>query len=201
MSSRITLAGIVSVVPWPWLAALAVVSLLSLGTYAGIQQVLRSDANDPQIQLAQDAAARLARGEEPGAVLPAGHVDVSRSLAPWVVIARTGGGVVAANGELEGGAPMPPAGVLDFAERHGGNRVTWQPAAHVRVALVVVPVGGRPGLVVMAGRSLREVEERVDRIGRISLLAWAGSIGVVVFAWVMTAWVRTTSRAARASLL
>ena len=196
MSAPSPLSRLVAAAPWPWFAALAVVSLLSLGTYAGIQQVLRSDANDPQIQLAQDAAARLARGDEPGAVLPAGHVDVSRSLAPWVAIARTGGGVIAANGDLEGGAPMPPGGVLDFAARHGGNRVTWKPAAHVRVALVVVPVGGRPGLIVMAGRSLGEVEERVERIGRICLLAWAAAIGVVVCAWGLTAWGRLTARTA-----
>lgn len=61
--------------------------------------------------------------------------------------------------------------MLTCAAREGGNRVTWQPSPDVRIALVVVPVRGHPDLVVLAGRSLREVEARVDRIGKMCLLA------------------------------
>jgi hypothetical protein len=182
--------------PWAWFAALAVVTLLSLATYAGVQQALRTGANDPQVQLAEDAAARLATGEDPAAVLPAGHIDIARSLAPWAAVARIGSGVVTASGELEGDVPQPPAGVLAHAVREGGNRVTWMPRPRVRIALVVVPVAGRQGLLVLAGRSLREVETRVDRLGRMCLLAWAAATGVVLGAWSLAAWGRQPARAA-----
>ena len=190
-SSRFVTAAV-----WPWLATMVVVTVLSLGTYACVQQALRSGANDPQVQLAEDTATRLAAGEEPGAVVPAGHVDLARSLAPWVAVTRVGGGVLAAGGQLAGRAPNPPAGVLACAAREGGNRVTWQPSPGVRIALVVEPVPGHRDLVVLAGRSLREVEARVGRIGRMCLLAWAAAMGAVVGAWGLAARGRRPAQAA-----
>jgi hypothetical protein len=121
-------------------------------------------------------------------------VDIARSLAPWVAVANARGGAVAASGELRGAAPRPPTGVLASAVREGGNRVTWQPSPDLRIALVVVPVRGHPGLVAMAGRSLREVEARVDRIGTLSLLAWAAATGAVLCAWGLVAWGRLAAR-------
>ena len=174
----------------PWLAALAVIILLSMATYTCSQQVLRSDANDPQAQLAQDAAARLAAGASPSAVLPAGSVDVAASLAPWLAIADLATGPLASNGDLNGHAPRPPRGVLELAQHEGEHRVTWRPAPGLRIALVAVAVPGPAGRVAYSGRSLRETEERTRRIGRIVLLAWAAASGVVLVAWAFTAWAR-----------
>jgi hypothetical protein len=73
------------------------------------------------------------------------------------------GAVLASSGTLHGGPAWPPAGVLDFVRSHGRERVTWQPERGVRIASVVVRVAApRPGFV-MAGRNLREAEERTRR--------------------------------------
>ncbi len=50
------------------------------------------------------------------------------------------------------------------ASRVGEDRITWQPEPGIRSAVVVVHyTGATPGYV-MAGRSLREVEWRIDRL-------------------------------------
>ncbi len=63
--------------------------------------------------------------------------------------------------------------------------MTWQPERRVRIATVVVRYEGRESGFVLAGRSLREVEERVRRIGTLTGLAPGVtplvSLGAVVF--------------------
>ncbi|MGD0859585.1 MAG: hypothetical protein ABR912_09720, partial [Terracidiphilus sp.] len=58
---------------------------LALALYAIPQQVLRQGANDPQIQLADDLAARLEQGIAPAEAVPAGSVDIARSLSSFVI--------------------------------------------------------------------------------------------------------------------
>ena len=49
--------------------------------YAVSQGVERQSANDPQIQLARDAAARLAKGETPAAVAAPSGLDIAATLS------------------------------------------------------------------------------------------------------------------------
>ena len=63
---------------------LAVVTTALVGfTYLGVQQSYRSGLNDPQVQLAEDGAARLDEGATPASVAGTGSVDIARSLAPF----------------------------------------------------------------------------------------------------------------------
>jgi hypothetical protein len=64
--------------------------------------------------------------------------------------------------------------VFTYAKKHGGNRVTWKPGAKDRLALVVVPYDkpDKTSGFVASGRSLREVEGRLHRIGMIAFLLW-----------------------------
>jgi len=155
--------------------------------YAEAQQVLRASANDPQVQLAEDAAAALDTGAEPAVVVGPGSavaslagqatVDLRTSLAPFVAVYDLSGTPVASNGTLDGKPPMPPAGVLEAARASGRDTVTWQPQASVRIAAVAVPWAGGT---VLAGRSLREVEAREDNAFRLALAAaLAGAITLV----------------------
>jgi hypothetical protein len=147
--------------------------------YVGIQQTYRNGADDPQVQLAEDAAARLAAGEAPEDVVPAGSVDLARSLAPFVIVYDADNKAVAGSGTLGAALPIPPAGVLDAARERGSNRVTWQPRPEVRIASY--EVAGPGGTVVLAGRSLREVERRVSELTTMVALAWAlGLVGLLV---------------------
>ena len=133
-------------------------------TYLAIQQVLRMGANDPQIQIAEDTAASLASGSNPASLVPSTTVEISTSLAPFVIVLDPSGTIVATSGLLHGQKPTLPAGLLDYARSHGEDRVTWQPEPGVRMAAVIVPVDGGKSGFVLAGRSLREVEKRVDQL-------------------------------------
>ena len=174
--------------PFPLAAAArALPALVALCAAAGlalvaVQQVHRQLADDPQIQLADDAARALAAGAAPARVVPAVDVDLAVGLAPWIAVYDGAGRVLASNGVLDGRMPAPPSGVLEAARATGGNRVTWQPRPGVRSATVSVPVPGR-AWVVTAGRSLRETERRTGTLRALALLAWlAGAAGVVAAA-------------------
>jgi hypothetical protein len=147
------------------IAATAVCGLV----YVVVQQALRQGANDPQVQMAEDAAAALNRGASLEAIIPKERVELSRSLAPFVVAYDSTGKPLAGSGALDGNLPGYPMGALEASEHGGENRVTWQPRPGVRIASVVVPYDGG---YVMAGRSLREVENREDQAALITGAAW-----------------------------
>jgi hypothetical protein len=173
-----------------WLPLALVVTALCALVYLSIQQSLRQGANDPQIQMANDAADSLTSGVLVDVLLPAGTVEISRSLAPFLVIFNDTGEVQGATGLLHGQNPVIPPGVLDYTRQKGEDRVTWQPEAGVRIAAVVVRVGGaHPGFV-LAGRSLREVEKRVDQVQTFTGAAWlatlvASLVLVILLEWVL----------------
>jgi len=159
-----------------WLPFAVVVTALCLLAYVMVQQTLRQGANDPQIQMAEDAAAALNRGASVDSVLPKDQVDLSSSLAPFLVVYDAKGTPVAASGLLDGSAPDYPVGALEAARQSGENRVTWQPEAAIRIASVAVPY--KDGYVV-AGRNLREVEKRVAQIETMAALAWVATLAAV----------------------
>jgi hypothetical protein len=165
---------------------------IALALYAIPQQVLRNGANDPQIQLATDAVARLEDGAALADTVPAGNVDMARSLAPFVIAYDDQGRPLASQAKLNGGIPTPPAGVFDYVRQHREERVSWQPilgkVRGVRVAAVIERVGGvHPGFV-LAGRSLREVEAREEQVEQMAGLTWLGMliliiVGTAIYGW------------------
>lgn len=172
------------------LPAATVATLACLLIAGVIQQDLRQRANDPQVAIAEDAVARLDAGEQPISVVGTGHVDVATSLDPFVVVYDTTGTVLGTDGMLDGAAPVPPAGVLDAARQTGTDRVTWQPRSGVRVATVVLRWSGGT---VLAGRSLRRVEEMESSIEGLVALGWLAILGASVVVALVSArlWPRT----------
>ena len=161
-----------------WLPLAAVTTLLSGLIYLAVQQSLRWGANDPQIQMAEDAAAVLAAGNAPESVLPATQVEISGSLAPFMVIYNDSGEPLGSSAKLNGLTPALPHGIFDYTRQKGEDRVSWQPVAGVRIAAVVVAYGGvQPGFV-LAGRSLREVEIRENQVEQITAIAWLVTLAV-----------------------
>jgi hypothetical protein len=151
-----------------WLPlAIATAGLCGLA-YLLVQQSLRISANDPQIQMAEDAASTLAGGASADAMVPSAKVDIAASLAPFLVIYDDSGKILASSAVLHGENPAIPAGVLDFTRQHGEDRVSWQPENGVRIAAVVVRTNNG---FVLAGRSLREVEKRISQVENLSGLA------------------------------
>jgi hypothetical protein len=167
-------------------------TVLGLALYAIPQQVLRLGLDDPQLQLAGDTAARLEQGDAAADTVSNVSIDMARSLAPFVIVYDEWGRPLASQARLDGGVPAPPAGVFDYVRQHGEERVSWQPVSGgvrgVRIAAVIERVGGtHPGFV-LAGRSMREVENRIAQIEKMAGLAWLAMLGLVVAGTLAAGW-------------
>jgi hypothetical protein len=165
-------------------AAVLATALCGL-VYLVAQQGLRLGADQPQVQIAEDAAAALDVGAGPSSVVRSATVDIASSLAPFVVVFDAGGQVLATDGTLDGSDPRPPSGVLAAAHAKGENRVTWQPRAGVRIATVSVPWSGGT---VLAGRSLRETERLEDVVLALVGAVWAATMIAAAVACLVAAW-------------
>jgi hypothetical protein len=164
---------------------LAVLATLLCGVvYLIAQQSLRSGANDPQVQVAEDAARALDTGSQPSSVVDPTTVDLDRSLALFVIVFDGAGRVLAGNGQLDGDYPVPPAGVLGHATPDAPSIVTWQPRAGVRIAAVTARWAGGT---VLAGRSLREVEKREDQALLLAGVGWIVTLGALAAASLFSA--------------
>lgn len=175
-----------------WLPFAGATVMVSGLVYLTSQQMWRQMANDPQIQVARDAAMRLAAGQPPDAVVPAAQIDFSQSAALFVEVLNDAGAILKSSGTLRGQLRTTPSGVFDHARVSGEERVTWQPERGVRIASVVVRIPGAPGGFVLAGRSLQETGERVDRFQNLIGLACLAILAALL---VLVAAVETVGRA------
>ena len=155
-----------------WVVLAAAITLLCGLVYVAVQQSFRQGANDPQIQMAEDAAQALESGQSIDSLVPAGEVDIARSLAPYLVVFGQDGTPLASNARLHGRLPNLPTGVFDYTRRQGEDRLSWQPEPGVRSAVVILQVSGAQAGFVLAGRSLREVEKREAQLTNEVLAAW-----------------------------
>ena len=168
----------------PQLAILITLTTFIAGTgYVISQQVLRMSANDPQIQLAEDAAGRVGSGEEATRVVPDRQIDMASSLAPFVIVYDDTGHPVASSARLDARVPAPPRGVLDFVRSNREERVTWQPRPGVRIASVITRTAS--GFVV-AGRNMREVEIREGQVLKLAVIGWIVANCALTALWILT---------------
>jgi hypothetical protein len=108
---------------WPvwgtaiWIPLAAAMATLALLVYAAVQQDIRQSANEPQVSLAEAAAARLRTGQSPASTLPGETVDMRTSLAPFMIVYDRSGKILASSTSLDGRTPDLPAGVLASIDR------------------------------------------------------------------------------------
>lgn len=147
-----------------------------------VHQNYRQNANDPQIQIAEDLANLVQSGQNTDNLNLPDRIDITQSLATFVVVYDTDHTPVAGSGYLNANSPIPPAGTFRDTE----NRFTWEPSNDVRIATVLVPIDkGNKGYV-LAGRSLREVEIRENNLTITIVLAWfAAMVGTFAILWVI----------------
>ena len=155
--------------------------------YLAVQQDIRQGANDPQIQISEDVARALSNGAKSNNIIGPRKVDIAKSLAPFVIIYDNLENITNSGAILEGKNPELPSGVLDFAKLNKQNRLTWQPKVGVRIAAVVTRFDGASSGFVLAGRNMREIEIREDRLLFHVFAAWlvtlaAAFISALIFA-------------------
>ena len=119
------------------------------------------------------------------AVVGMGHVPIDSSLAPFIAVFDGQGALLPTNGSLDGRPPSPPVGVLNVARTTGRDAVTWQPRPDVRVALVVLP---RKSGTIVAGRSLRAIESRIEAIEALVAVGWLAGLAILMAAAAVAAW-------------
>lgn len=169
-----------------WLP-LAVAATCVIGAaYLLVFQDMRLSANDPQIQMAEDAAALLMKDRPVGQVVhaPDRDVDLSNSLMPFLAVYDEDGKPLGWSMTLDGHPPTPPAGVFAYAKAHGIDTVSWQPRPNLRQALVVVPYAVRGGSTgyVASGRSLRTIERRASQARTLAIIAWCVAMAMILLA-------------------
>lgn len=169
-----------------WLPLGVAVTLVCGLVYVTVQQNYRQSLNDPQIQMAEDAAAELSSGKEIDEVVPTNIVDMTSSLSPWLAVYTNTGVPLLSSGKLNGELPQLPPGVFSTSTWKGyaedrfsmqvppdETRFTWQPASNVRQAVVLVHFDSANGIgFVAAGRNMREVENREGVLVLMSGIGW-----------------------------
>lgn len=166
-----------------WFSAVLVITIIFGTMYVASQQVMREDANDPQIQLAEDTAAELNSGEQPSNVV-SGKVDINNSLAPFVLIYNKAGTIEAGNGYLDGVlADGAPYGTMEASASAPYTTVTWSPYSNLKIASVSVTADN---YYVFSGRSLAQVGIREKLVLRITALGWIISILILIIAAIHT---------------
>ena len=164
--------------------------------YASVQQVLRQDANDPQIQLAEDITAAINKGNDPTAVLPPGSFDVSQSLATFALVFDASGTQIAGSGQINAKNIAVPSGVFAYVQKHGEDRFTWQTSTGQRFAAVATSYAGKTAGTVVVARSLREVEVREMHVEEFAAIAWLLCVILAgLFSWSLAVTMKKQSAA------
>src|SRR5207237_4845330 len=89
-----------------WLPVAAAATVLVGLIYAAVQHDLRSGANDPQVQMAEDAARALDHGALPSSVVAPSAVDIASSLAAFPIVGYRSDQPVASSAEFPRRAPV-----------------------------------------------------------------------------------------------
>jgi hypothetical protein len=166
-----------------WFAALVIVTIIFGTIYTTVQQSLRLSANDPQIQLAEDAATHLDANTSILSIVGENQIDIAKSLAPFTVIYDQNGKPVAGSGYLDHRLAMVPKGILTSSQGKEYNFVTWEPRLSVRIAAVAVKANK---YFVVSGRNLREVEKRENTVMWLSFAGWVMSLVAIAVYEVLT---------------
>lgn len=137
-----------------------------------LQRALRSAADQPQIQMAQQYASDLATGKLPTDWAPLGHVDLSTSLEPFTIVYDADGNPLRSSGYINDAIPTPPPGVFAYLRTHPTDKFTWQPQPGLRIAAVAQRIdGAHPGFI-LVGRSLTLVQQQENQLRRGTFITW-----------------------------
>jgi hypothetical protein len=156
-------------------------TLMGGGAAITMQQMLRRDADHPQIEMAGRYAYDIAHYHIPPAlVLPTGFADPSTSLEPFYILYDGAGKRLRSNGYLKDAVlPDPPPGVFAYLRRHPTDTFTWQPGPGLRIAAFAQRIDVDPGFdlnpnpgFILVGRSLTMVQRQEDQLRTGTFITW-----------------------------
>jgi len=180
---------------FPHVAAAILVTGIVLLVYASVQQQYRTTANDPQLQVARDAAIKLKQGKNIAVVVQPDTIDMEQSLSSCIQVYGPANNLLASTGYIGTQPPAIPGGVLEKARQEGEYAVTWQPTAMARMAAVIIYTGGRQGSYIVVARQLEEVEKRVAALVKMVFMCWLFCMCVICAHGLLQAYLNKTKTA------
>src|SRR6185369_2959682 len=89
-----------------WIPLIVVLTGVFAFAYLAVQQNYRQSVNDPQIQMAEDIAARMAGGDSMSNFIPGEPpIDIRASLGTWVTLYDASGTPLESSAVLDGTPP------------------------------------------------------------------------------------------------
>jgi hypothetical protein len=156
----------------PYLFTLLLITILCVLIYAAVQQAYRTSGDDPQIELASEIKDHLEQSRPLGNIFPKDTIDLTKSLAVFVMLCDSAGQVIRSSAILNNATPVLPGGIFEVAKMSGKDQVTWQPQKNVRIAIVAVKANTGGIKYVVVGRSLREIEVRESNLLSMVFVTW-----------------------------
>jgi hypothetical protein len=163
-----------------WVLGFVLVTGVFATVYVAAQQSVRASANTESAAVAAREVQLLAAGS---GTLSEQRVELTADSGPFVVVYDADNAPVAGTVVRNGALPVVPTGVLAAARLEGQDKVTWQPAAGLRFA--VVARAASDGRVVVGGQSLTPFEDRDTQTLILVALGWLASIACMAGAWVL----------------
>jgi hypothetical protein len=168
------------------LAAFAIIAILHILVYAGLQQVNFSRAADPQTEMANEIANSIRKDIAVDHYFSQNPADLSWSSLPFVVLYDSALRPVKYSATLNGKPPEIPVRVLEQSDRYGSQKISWEPGNGKRMAVALDYVGKSGISVVAVGRSLKHIEETTANLIKIIFLSWIVCILVLGTHWVIS---------------
>lgn len=160
-----------------WLPLAVVTTVLSGMIGVVVFQNYRQSAETTPAQIIVDVADLIKQGRPLNTFDSQAKADLGTTLSPFLILVDKDGKPAASSVALDGKTPTLPQGVLDYTKAHGEDRVTWQPKAGVRSAIVVSYVDGPTPAFVVGGQPLREIEKHEMLMLYTVLAGWLVAMG------------------------
>lgn len=162
-----------------WISLMFVITFTCSLVYLAIQQSIRMGANEIPAQFTAETLIKLENGQSAESSVPAEKTDVLKSLNAFVMVYDKNKNLIGTSGITGSEKISYPKSALDYLEKNGESRVTWQPKSGLRFATVAIKYDN--GYIV-AARSLLETENLIGIIGKLVIAAWLSCIAFSVFA-------------------
>lgn len=155
---------------------LALLSTLIFGSiYVAGNQILRSLADDPQVEVVEQVANLMKQDIPLEAILgQAEQIDISENNGLFVMIFDKDKKLVGSSAVIGEETPQLPTESFDTANASTGNRFTWKPKEGIRSAVVLKQIGDKG--YAAAGKSLKETDYRTRNMATAIVLAWTLSL-------------------------
>lgn len=141
-----------------------------------VQQSARLSADDEPLAAAKIAKQQIFSGQSIEDIIPQQETDLRDNAGVFLIITDNNQKVLGSSAVLDDEAPLPPRGVFVHTRENGRDSFTWEPKTGVRYATQMLKFDQNGGGYIIAGKSLKSVEDRVSKYNLIAFLAWLAVI-------------------------